>query len=302
LTDDGDAGLKPVDELQSLRSKKVLSVKNQSVERTNATLDDKHDTFSDLLEIKAELQITPSSKDGASTNAGLEVRRSSDGTERTVLTVDREADTLTLDRNHSSLDPDTRTGVNQGAFEVDANGKVTMHVYVDRSVVEAIVDDETSLTTRDYPTLADSVGLQHLGGSNVQVKSLEVWNLDGAYGKVAPAHYDEAAAVQDTKELTNGDFATCDLTGWTVIEGDAYSDANVTDATDWGWGGPCRQANAWGSEDRCHLWGFNEAVGDAGTGRLRSETFTLGGDGRIDLLTAGGYDPDKLYVALVRGD
>jgi len=302
LTDDGDAGLKPVDELQSLRSEKVLSVKNKSVERTNATLDDKHDTFSDLLEIKAELQITPSSKDGASTNAGLEVRRSSDGTERTALSVDREADTLTLDRNHSSLDPDTRKGVNQGAFEVDANGKVTMHVYVDRSVVEAFVDDEKSMTTRVYPTLADSVGLHVLGGSNVQVKSLEVWNLDGAYGNVAPAHYDEAAAVQDTKELTNGDFATCDLTGWTVIEGDAYSDANVTDATDWGWGGPFHQANAWGSEDRCHLWGFNEAVGDAGTGRLRSETFTLGGDGQIDLLTAGGYDPEKLYVALVRAD
>jgi hypothetical protein len=27
---------------------------------------------------------------------------------------------------------------------------------------------------------------------------------------------------------------------------------------------------------------------------------TLGGDGQIDLLTAGGYDPDNLYVAAIR--
>ena len=299
-TRDGDAGVKPVDELKTLRTEKVLSIKNRSVARTNAALDTKHDRFTDLLEIRAQLQIGPGAGRGATSTAGLEVRRSGDGTERTVLTVDRRADTLKLDRNRSSLDPDTRKGVHGGPFEVDPDGKVTMHVYVDRSVVEAFVDDEKSMTTRVYPTLADAVGLRVTGGANVTVRSLEVWNLSGAYGPVAPAHHDEPPVGEPTGELTNGDFATCDLTGWSVVDGDAYSDANVTAATDWGWGGPFRQANAWGDDDRCHLWGFNEQVGDAATGRLRSETFTLGGDGRIDLLTAGGYDPQKLYVAVVR--
>lgn len=301
LTPDGDAGLKPVEELESLRSEQVVDLDDVSVTRANAVLAERHDDLTDLLEVEVELQITSSTRPGASGEAGLEVRRSSDGTERTVLTVDRATSTLALDRTWSSLDPDTRKGTHDGELEVGPDGKVTMHVYVDRSVVEAFVDDRKSMTTRVYPTLADAVGLRVVGGANVKVKSLEVWNLDGAYGPVAPAHHDEDWTPDPAVgELTNGDFATCDLSGWTVVDGTAYSDANVTDARDWGWGGPFRQANAWGSGDRCHLWGFNGAVGDAATGRLRSETFTLGGDGQIDLLTAGGYDPERLYVALVR--
>ncbi|GAA1869628.1 LamG-like jellyroll fold domain-containing protein [Myceligenerans crystallogenes] len=296
LTADGDAGVTPVKELRSLRSEKVVSIADASAATTNAALGRKQGRLSDLLEVKAELRIRP----GSGSGVGLELRRSGDGRERTVLTADR-AGKLRLDRNFSSLDPDTRKGVHEGALEIGADGKVTMHVYVDRSVVEAFVGGGRSMTTRVYPTLADAVGLRVVGGTNVRVRSLEVWNLDGAYGPVVPAHHEAPPAPgPGVGELPNGDFETCDLTGWTVVDGDAYGDANVTDADDWGWGGPFRQANAWGSTDRCHLWGFDEAVGDAGTGRLRSETFTLGGDGAIDLLTAGGHDPDKLYVALVR--
>ncbi|AEG44848.1 GH32 C-terminal domain-containing protein [Isoptericola variabilis] len=301
LTEDGDAGVKPVDELQSLRSERVVNVKNASVATTNRILDAEHQNLTDLLEVKAELHVTPSDRPGAAQTLGLEVRRSGDGRERTVLSIDRARELLALDRNFSSLDPDTRKGTHEGAYRVGPNGKVSLHVYVDRSVIEAFVDGRKSMTTRIYPTLADAVGLRVLGGANVTVKSLEVWNLDGAFGPVESAVFD---APLDTDPhdpgLPNGDFESCDLTGWTVVSGNAFSDATVTDANDWGWGGPFRQANAWGSTDRCHLWGFDEALGDAATGRIRSETVTLGGDGQVDLLTAGGYDPDRLFVAVVR--
>ena len=290
----GDVGLEPIEELESLRSTKVVDLKNTTVAKANATLDAKHDSLTDLLEVELELQI----KDKGAA-AGLEVRRSADGTERTILTVDRSAASLTVDRTFSSLDPDARKGGNSGEFVVGPNGKVTMRVYVDRSVIEAFVDGRKSLTTRVYPTLADAVGLRIVGDAKVQVKSLRVWNLDGAFGPVVAPHFDDDP-VTTGAGLPNGDFATCDFTDWTVVEGDAFSDATVTDADDWGWGGTFRQANAWGSEDRCHLWGFDEAVGDGATGTLRSATVTLGGDGQVDLLTAGGYDPDNLYVAAVR--
>ncbi len=238
---------------------------------------------------------------GSESAVGLELRRSADGSERTLLTI--EDGGLILDRNFLSLDPDTRKGVHQGPVTMAENGKVTMHVYVDRSVIEAFVDESKSMTTRVYPVLYDAVGLKVVGGTNVKVTSLEVWNLNGAFGDVEPPHHDSVSVPNgDTRDLLNGDFSTCDLSGWQVIEGNAYSDADVTDRTDWGWGGPFRQANAWGSTDRCHLWGFNEAVGDGATGKIRSETFTLGGDGRISLLTAGGYDPENLHVALVRAE
>ncbi len=294
LLPSGDVGLEPIAELESLRNTQIIDLKNTSVDKANTALADAQADLTDLLEVKIELQA----KDKAA-RLVLEVRRSDDGTEKTVLTVDREKNTLAVDRNYSSLDPDTRKGVHEGELTVGANGKVAMHVYVDRSVIEAYVNKSASLTTRVYPTLADAVGLKIVGDSAVKVKSLQVWNLDGAYGEVAPAAFDDAAAAAG-EGLPNGDFASCDLADWTVIEGTAFSDDNVTDSYDWGWGGPFRQANAWGDDDRCHLWGFNEAVGDAAVGTLRSATVTLTGDGVIDLLTAGGYDPENLYVAVVR--
>ena len=75
-----------------------------------------------------------------------------------------------------------------------------MHVYVDRSVIEAYVDGKKSLTTRVYPTLADAVGLRVLGDAKVKVKSLEVWNLDGAFGAVTPSHFDEPSATPQGAE------------------------------------------------------------------------------------------------------
>ncbi|MEV6109917.1 GH32 C-terminal domain-containing protein [Streptomyces sp. NPDC051940] len=97
------------------------------------------------------------------------------------------------------------------------------------------------------------------------------------------------AAPRPTAPL-NPDFETGDLTGWTVVSGTAFSDAAVSAQHDY-WGGPFSQHG-----DR-HLWGF-AAAGDDATGRLRSSSFTAGR--ALSFLVAGGWDPEKLYVALVR--
>ena len=82
-----------------------------------------------------------------------------------------------------------------------------------------------------------------------------------------------------------------DLTGWTAT-GAAFSSGDVaTDSTFWG--GPF---NHHGTH---HLWGFKEG-GDGQTGELRSDVFTLGGDGQIRFLISGGNNFNQLYLALVR--
>ncbi|NGN63226.1 glycoside hydrolase family 32 protein [Streptomyces sp. A7024] len=88
----------------------------------------------------------------------------------------------------------------------------------------------------------------------------------------------------------NPDFETGDLTGWTVQSGTAFSDASASAEKEY-WGGPFNQHGA------RHLWGF-AAAGDDATGRLASSPFTAGR--AIGFLVAGGWDPEKLYVALVR--
>src|SRR5690606_21103257 len=72
--------------------------------------------------------------------------------------------------------------------------------------------------------------------------------------------------------LANHDFESGDLTGWTVVSGNAFSNGSITSALNWGWGGP------FGQNGTYHLWGFNNSS-DSEVGVLRSEYFTLGGDG-----------------------
>jgi hypothetical protein len=168
-------------------------------------------------------------------------------------------------------------------------------------MLEAYVNGTNSLTSRVHPTREDATGLRLTAeGGAARVLELDVWRMNGAYDtSVAPAAYD-ALRPTDVDALPNHDFATGDLTGWTVVSGTTFSDANVTTRTDWGWGGPFYQAETEDDPSGHHLWGFDPDRGDNATGVLRSATVPLGGDGVVDLLVSGGNDPDRLYAAVVR--
>lgn len=84
----------------------------------------------------------------------------------------------------------------------------------------------------------------------------------------------------------NADFEACDTSDWT-ISGTAFS---VTRETTW-WGGTYDQHGA------CFLSGYLTNQ-DAGTGSARSSTFTATDE--LSFLIAGGWDPQHLYVQLVR--
>jgi sucrose-6-phosphate hydrolase SacC (GH32 family) len=89
----------------------------------------------------------------------------------------------------------------------------------------------------------------------------------------------------------NPGFETGDLSGWTVVRGTAFGPAAVSAEPAY-WGGAFRQQGG------RHLWGF-AAAGDDATGVLRSASFAPAAD-RMSFLVAGGHDPRRLYVALVR--
>jgi fructan beta-fructosidase len=89
------------------------------------------------------------------------------------------------------------------------------------------------------------------------------------------------------------DFETGNLNGWTVFSGNAFSALDVCTDVNWGWGGPFAQQGSW------HLWGFKDG-GDVLVGELRSQNFTLGGNGQVSTMVGGGADVANLHVALVR--
>ncbi|WP_434784568.1 glycoside hydrolase family 32 protein [Paenibacillus polymyxa] len=100
--------------------------------------------------------------------------------------------------------------------------------------------------------------------------------------------------MTDEKEIINHDFETGDLTGWTVTQGDTFSDDHVSnEATYWG--------GSFGHEGNYHLWGYSKLhEGDEATGELHSSYFKLSGSGEINLLLGAGDDGDNTYVSLVR--
>jgi sucrose-6-phosphate hydrolase SacC (GH32 family) len=294
LRPDGTLGVEPIAEATGLRGKRLARIRRTSVEEANRQL---AGVLGDQLDISAV--IDP----GDARTITLAVRACADGTEQTLLSYDTAEHRFWIDRSRSSLDPDTRKGTHGGTVALDG-GHLRLRVLLDRAMLEAYVNGTHSITSRVYPTRKDATGVRLTAqGGTAHVLELDVWQMNGAYDTpLAPAAYDPPRPM-DVDALPNHDFATGDLTGWTVVSGTSFSDANVTTRTDWGWGGPFYQAETKDDPAGHHLWGFNPAAGgDEATGVLRSATVVLGGDGVVDLLVSGGNDPDRLYVAVVRAD
>ncbi|MXN91746.1 T9SS type A sorting domain-containing protein [Flavobacterium sp. Sd200] len=89
------------------------------------------------------------------------------------------------------------------------------------------------------------------------------------------------------------DFETGDLTGWTTLSGTEFVAGNVCNDVNWGWGGPFNKQGTY------HFWGF-KTTGDTAIGAMKSQNFTLGGDGQISYMIGGGNDINNLYIALCR--
>ncbi|MNH84733.1 Levanase precursor [compost metagenome] len=285
--------IEPIKELQSLRGDKVVDFKDKNLEAANQAI---KNVKGDMLEIVMEIDPREAQK------FGIKVRRSEKGQEETLIYYDKTNGTFNVDRTKSSIDPDVRVDGIQGGY-VDLDGEnLKLHIFLDRSVIEAFANDKKKLTTRVYVGRYDSLGLQVWADKNITVKSMEVWNMNASTGKPAapvavPENWDNSV-YKDITDLPNHDFATGDLTGW-ITEGDAFQNIHVTNQQFFGnnvYFNPSHKIPG-----GYHLWGFNEkAGGDSLTGTLRSHNFILGGNGQINFLLSGGRDIDHLYVALVR--
>jgi sucrose-6-phosphate hydrolase SacC (GH32 family) len=293
LDENDELSIEPIEELQGLRGTKLVDFKNKNLNSANAQI--KH-VKGDMLEIVMEIDPREAQ------NFGLKVRRSEKGEEETLIYYDKSSSTFNVDRTKSSIDPDVRVDGIQGGY-VDLDGEnLKLHIYLDRSVIEAFAGNKKKLTTRVYTGRYDSLGLQVWADGDITVKSMEVWDMNALTGEPAapvyvPENWDNSV-YKNITELPNHDFASGDLTGW-ITEGNAFQDLHVSNVEKF-WNdiyfNPSQKIPG-----GYHLWGFNEAAGgDVLTGTLRSQNFILGGNGRIDFLVSGGRDIDHLYVALVR--
>ncbi|WNS43614.1 GH32 C-terminal domain-containing protein [Paenibacillus sp. MMS20-IR301] len=172
LREDGRLGIEPVQELESLRGAKRLSIQDKSLAEANNLL---KDVQGDMLEI--QLELVP----GSAGQLGIKVRQSPDGEEETLLFYDLNEAMLSVDRSKTTQHPGEKcSGVQGGKLEL-LGENLRLHIYLDRSMVEVYANGLKSLTTRVYPSRTDALGLEIWGDGAALVKSMEIWDMQSIW-------------------------------------------------------------------------------------------------------------------------
>lgn len=167
---DGRLAQAPVPELQKLRRNHQQQTQLNVPAEAGLPLPE---IQGDCLEIILELEQNQAE------SAGLAVRCSPDGSEQTLITYDWKSGQLVINREHSSLDPEIPNDRRSAVCPPDSQGKIKLHVFLDRSIIEVFVNDEVAMASRIYPTRADSLGVRLVAtGGEAQVKSMDVWTIE----------------------------------------------------------------------------------------------------------------------------
>ena len=174
LHEDGQLGLKPIPELETLRGAHLTSLKNTSLQNANAQLDSVGGT---MLEIQLTARVPHGER------CGLKVRRSPGGAEETLIYYDAEHETFNINRDKSSLTSTVhQKGTQGGPLQLD-NRLFRLRVYIDQSMIEAYANDLKSITSRVYPSRDDATGLQLWSNTDLIIDSLNVWEMRSAYNE-----------------------------------------------------------------------------------------------------------------------
>jgi len=168
LTKDGEPRITPADELRQLRDTHH-DFSDLTVEPGATDLLDGIE--SDTLELKVTFDAADAGE------YGVVLRSTPDGEERTVIRCKSWKRELEVDRSQSSRN-DTASATAESMPVMLDDGELTVHVFLDRSVLEVFVNDAQTLSTRIYPTREDSLGIGlYAADRDVTVSSLDIWEL-----------------------------------------------------------------------------------------------------------------------------
>ncbi len=169
LGSDGHVCMQPAPELVALRAEHVHRIDIHVPAEQQVVLPNVN---GDTLELLVEL--TPVC-DGC---YGLVVRRSPDGAEQTRISYDAAQHQMIVDRTHSSLDPTTDRNLHVAPLTLGSDEPLRLHIFLDRSVLEVFVNERISITSRIYPTRADSVGIALFAErEDARLLGLDAWQL-----------------------------------------------------------------------------------------------------------------------------
>jgi beta-fructofuranosidase len=178
LDKDQDLVIRPIRELESLRKKMLVSLSGTTIELANAKL---KKVTGDRMEIILEMDPM------VSTRCGIKVRKSPKGEEQTLIFYDRLTKIFCVDGEKSTLDSALSMryvgwmkAKNQGPLDLKGEN-LTLHIFLDKSMLEVYANNRKIITTRTYPSLKESTGLELFSKGPVAVKSMEAWDLNSIY-------------------------------------------------------------------------------------------------------------------------
>jgi beta-fructofuranosidase len=176
LREDGLPGLDPAPEVKVLRAAHHRVTDLQLAQGTPIML---ADVKGGALEIIATFEPCPV---GTAVSYGLILRCTPDGAEQTRLLYNPATKRLSLDRALSSQDPAANHTNHEGELDLPDDELLTLHVFLDRSVLEVYANTRACLTSRIYPSRADSlnVGLLSKEGS-ARLRSLDAWEMNSIW-------------------------------------------------------------------------------------------------------------------------
>ncbi|QSG13202.1 Glycosyl hydrolases family 32 (levanase/invertase) [Halapricum desulfuricans] len=167
--EDGDLRVEPAPEVEALRGMHRRFTDVEVVPGESGYLPG---VEGDALEIVAEFDARQAHE------FGLVVRQSPDGRERTVLRYDPQNRWLVVDRKESSLDEGVDTTPHRMPVKLTDEGTLRLRLFLDRSVLEIFADDAQCLSSRIYPTLEESHGVDLFASVDpVHLRSLDVWEM-----------------------------------------------------------------------------------------------------------------------------
>lgn len=110
------------------------------------------------------------------TKAGFKIRVSDDGTEYTEVYYDRKSQKLVADNTKSGTEGELKSK-EQAPFELMDGEKLTLDIFVDKSVVEVYVNNRQAVCRRIYPTRPEnSMGVEVIGNVS-EIESIDVWEM-----------------------------------------------------------------------------------------------------------------------------
>jgi beta-fructofuranosidase len=126
----------------------------------------------DTLEIVAEFDPSEAAA------IGLAVRTAPDRSEQTRVSYDPIHQRLAIDSSESSMSAEAQGGAHSGPLVLSSGETLRLQVFLDRSVVEVFGNERVCVTSRVYPSRADSLGVELFAhGGAARLISMDGWEM-----------------------------------------------------------------------------------------------------------------------------